>query len=994
MKKIRSIFMTLLVLITAFSVSMVITACDNGGENYTLAIDPATVSVQAGSTVTLKTNAPEGTDVKWKSEDENIATVNGGVVTGVNAGTVTITAQAGQQTAECSVTVTPADTQPSEPVISIGISANALTVTVGDEPTLITATVYIDGEKTDSKSVSWSSGDNTVLSVSADEENSLKAYITAIKAGKTTVTASCEGKTVSCEVTVLAAPVNATGKVNLITATGVSPEEVVLSIAGDDIYDATPDESGNFDVVLPPGEYTLTASYGSVKQSVTANIDADNTAFPALDLNATVGGYADTGNLTWASAPESSSVAYTNGDSVTVNSAYSVAWISGTGADTSFKTSAVIKAAQVGEADPSIGFIFAGDDGVMYYVCVLKARIRIYSLTRNGMTDSEVPGSGAVSVTTHSNRGMEIVASNVFEGAVPADFYNSTEGEYGAEYIFTVVKDGADYYFYLDPYTDGMNEATSMFFMLEEGKTIHTISANKSHNITDIKMLENKMQLPVGKTAVGVTVTNEKITGAFTSVSYTADTDAVVQKTGNKAVVNCDEHVDVLFSGDVAEIQSGDNAGVYTSVGGYIFLQPVLDEGYALSTLTVTYGDGTKANVLPYGDKFFFYNINNEQYTVTATSVLKSSSVAVSGTVNVAEVYKYNETDNTGSDPEFYKYWIGYVARGYVPALGAIGYNEVGVRFTDADGNVYYGTVNKDFTYNAYLPEGTYDAEFFDFDHYSKYVLASKFKLGSGIVTFEKINRLQPDSQTEIAVSGETVTVDGNLDKVSFQSRYEHNASRPLLPFGNTQTVSYDEANDLYVSTSNIYLGIGNPVMMFGGKVMTGRAFTWDYHMDLQAAGLSANPQVHVALELDTNNGILRLQELYNVESVTVRTKSNTEERTINGKSDGSKFTAVVLESGLMPVEGGFELKAVRNNNFITVIINGEVYAEITVGVVNVRVSSVVTTEQVDLFDGGWAPIHICPRGTMGVEGGIKGLFTTTNTALINTAITEAVPLS
>ena len=229
------------------------------------------------------------------------------------------------------------------------------------------------------------------------------------------------------------------------------------------------------------------------------------------------------------------------------------------------------------------------------------------------MTDSEVPGSGAVSVTTHSSRGMEIVASNVFEGAVPADFYNSTEGEYGAEYMFTVVKDGADYYFYLDPYTDGMNEATSLFFMLEEGKTIHTISANKSHNITDIKMLENKMQLPVGKTAVGVTVTNEKITGAFTSVSYTADTDAVVQKTGNKAVVNCDEHVDVLFSGDVAEIQSGDNAGVYTSVGGYIFLQPVLDEGYALSTLTVTYGDGTEANVLPYGDKFFFYNINNEQ---------------------------------------------------------------------------------------------------------------------------------------------------------------------------------------------------------------------------------------------------------------------------------------------------------------------------------------------------------------------------------------------
>ena len=178
-----------------------------------------------------------------------------------------------------------------------------------------------------------------------------------------------------------------------------------------------------------------------------------------------------------------------------------------------------MKAASVGESDPSLGFIFGSDDGTMYYVCLLKARIRIYSMVRSGATGSEIPGTGSMTVTTHSNKGMEIVASNVFEGAVPNLLYNEEEGEYGSEFIFTVVKDGADYYFYLDPFTGEESEAASMFFMLEEGKTIHTISATKSQNVTDIKMLANSMQLPSGKVAVGLTATNNKITGAFTEAS-------------------------------------------------------------------------------------------------------------------------------------------------------------------------------------------------------------------------------------------------------------------------------------------------------------------------------------------------------------------------------------------------------------------------------------------------------------------------------------------
>lgn len=998
MKKFKGFLATALLALTVLAVSLSVLACDNnGGENYTLAVDPATVTVTAGENVTLSTNAPEGTQLKWKSSDENVATVAAGVVTGINAGAAKIIVQAGSQSAECSVTVTPAAVEPDEPVVSIGISANTLTVTVGAERTVLTATVYEDGVKVSGKTVTWKSSDSAVLTVDADDADSTKAYLSGVKSGSATVTASCGGKEVSCAVKVLSAPVTVTGSVNLITETGVSPSEVSASVEDEDgnLYDVTVNDDGTFSIELPGEEtqYTLTAAYGSVKNSVTANIGTDKTVFPKLDLNAVVGGSAKTETHTWASAPASAATQYSDGG-VVVNATYDVAWISGTGSDVSFKTSAVMKAASVGESDPSLGFIFGSDDGTMYYVCLLKARIRIYSMVRSGATGSEIPGTGSMTVTTHSNKGMEIVASNVFEGAVPNLLYNEEEGEYGSEYIFTVVKDGADYYFYLDPFTGDESEAVSMFFMLEEGKTIHTISANKSQNVTDIKMLANSMQLPSGKVAVGLTATNNKITGAFSDVSYTADPGEVIKKTGKKAVITGDEHVDIMLSGDVSVISDGADAGVYPSVGGYIFIEPQLDDGYALDTLSVTYGDGTAADVLPMGDKFFFYNVNNAQYTIAATSVAKTAAVKVSGTVNVAEAYKYDAADNTGSDSDFYKFWIGYVSRGYVPASGAIGYKELGIKFTDESGAVRYGTIKDDYSYEAYLPEGTYEADFFDYDHYALYAFASKFKVGGTNTTFAKINRLEHDLRTDVSVSGSEMTLDGNLNRMSLESRYEHNASRPLLPFGNTQKMSYDAENDLYISTNNIYLGIGNPEMMLAGKIMSGRAFTWDYHMDLMAAGLSANPQVHVTLELDAAKNELRLQELYNVESVTVRTKSNPEPRVIEGKSDGSKFSAEVLMSGLTPVDGGFEFKAVRRNNVITVIVDGEVFAEITVGKVNVRISSVENTEKVDLFNGGWAPIHICPRGTAGVNGGIKGLYTTTSTALIESALEAAAPIT
>lgn len=83
-----------------------------GGEatpNVTLNKSTASIAVEGTETLTA-TTVPAGQTVTWTSSDDEVATVSGGVVTGVAAGTATITASItvdGQTyTATCTVTVT------------------------------------------------------------------------------------------------------------------------------------------------------------------------------------------------------------------------------------------------------------------------------------------------------------------------------------------------------------------------------------------------------------------------------------------------------------------------------------------------------------------------------------------------------------------------------------------------------------------------------------------------------------------------------------------------------------------------------------------------------------------------------------------------------------------------------------------------------------------------------------------------------------------------
>jgi uncharacterized protein YjdB len=145
--------------------------------------------------------------VTWTSSNETIATVDGGVITGVGVGTATITVTTadGNETAFCTVTVTAGgggdalgtntpDTV--EPVTGVKLDKTTLPLTV-NERGLLTATITpLDAAN---QGVTWTSSDSTIATVTG-------GIVTGKKAGTATiiVTTADGGKTDYCTVTVTA----------------------------------------------------------------------------------------------------------------------------------------------------------------------------------------------------------------------------------------------------------------------------------------------------------------------------------------------------------------------------------------------------------------------------------------------------------------------------------------------------------------------------------------------------------------------------------------------------------------------------------------------------------------------------------------------------------------------------------------------------------------------------------------------------------------------
>ena len=106
MKKFSRIVSLLIALMMVMTVVLV--ACDNSPEDptgVTVILNRPEANIEVGETLTLTATVSNGSAVTWSTSNAAVATVSGGIVTGVSKGTATITATAGEASASCAVTV-------------------------------------------------------------------------------------------------------------------------------------------------------------------------------------------------------------------------------------------------------------------------------------------------------------------------------------------------------------------------------------------------------------------------------------------------------------------------------------------------------------------------------------------------------------------------------------------------------------------------------------------------------------------------------------------------------------------------------------------------------------------------------------------------------------------------------------------------------------------------------------------------------------------------
>jgi uncharacterized protein YjdB/alpha-tubulin suppressor-like RCC1 family protein len=183
-----------------------------------VAITPTSASVSVGATTSLSAEARDaqgrvlsGRSINWSSSASNIATVSAnGVVTGVAAGSATITATSEGRSATANVSVTPV----IAPVASIAFSTSATGLAVGQTLRLVTEVRDASGQVLTGRAITWTSSAPAVATVAAADATS--GTVTGVSAGTARITASVEGRTAELNVTVTPPP-------NPVVSIAVSP---------------------------------------------------------------------------------------------------------------------------------------------------------------------------------------------------------------------------------------------------------------------------------------------------------------------------------------------------------------------------------------------------------------------------------------------------------------------------------------------------------------------------------------------------------------------------------------------------------------------------------------------------------------------------------------------------------------------------------------------------------------------------------------------------
>lgn len=250
-------------------------------------LSASTLSLHVGDTalLTATVTPQDTTDVlQWFASTSGIISLSGGAITALRAGSVTVTAKCGTQTASCVVTVEAATVA----VSSIQITPSVLTLSVNETQTL--TTTILPDNATD-KTVTWSITPQGIASITGGR-------VTALSAGEATITARCGAQSATCALvvteesqTITSLTLSSTqlaissGSYASLTAT-VLPSDSDAEILWTSSNTAIADVTGNGATAVvwgsSTGECSITAHCGGFTASCAVSVTEDASSLPVL----------------------------------------------------------------------------------------------------------------------------------------------------------------------------------------------------------------------------------------------------------------------------------------------------------------------------------------------------------------------------------------------------------------------------------------------------------------------------------------------------------------------------------------------------------------------------------------------------------------------------------------------------------------------------------------------------------------------------------------
>jgi uncharacterized protein YjdB len=259
-------------------------------------VSPPSASMVAGATTTLQAtvkdqngNVMGGQTVTWSTSNAAAATVNpSGVVTGVAAGSATITAIASGVSGTSAITVTGAP--PPPPVVTTVTVAPTSASIIAGATTGLQATVKDqNGNVMTGQTVTWSTNNAAAATVNST------GVVTGVAVGSATITATNSGKTGTSSITVTALP-------PVVTTITVAPMSASITVGATTTLQATvKDQNGN----VMTGQVITWSTSNAAAATVNSSGVVTGVAAGSATITATSSGKSGTSSIT-VTAPSGS----------------------------------------------------------------------------------------------------------------------------------------------------------------------------------------------------------------------------------------------------------------------------------------------------------------------------------------------------------------------------------------------------------------------------------------------------------------------------------------------------------------------------------------------------------------------------------------------------------------------------------------------------------------------------------------------------------------